>query len=232
MEEASIARTASLEAVADVESEPLGDEIGRIVDRASMTPGALTILTARTVDVSGRDGGARDRAAAAATRAAGVQLSYEGLRLTRQLVREDERWNEDDPLESNLALLVAEVMVSRGFFHLARTPVAPRAIEIVRRFSRNQLLEREFDAEPAELGPSLEEDVIELAVRAGATIGSEEVSPVLAEYAGDLARDLDVEPLPDPSDALAGVADTMETLLGAHRPAPAEDHSRAVDGSW
>lgn len=235
MEEASHARAASLEAVEDVESVPLGDEIGRIIDRASMTPGALTILTARTLGGGEADPEAgADAGAAAAKRAAGVQLSYEGLRLTRRLIREDDRWDAEDRSDSYVALLVAEVMVSRGFFNLARTEVAPTAIGIVRRFSRNQMLEREFGAGPDELEASLEVDVVQLAVEAGATVVSEEVPPALAEYAEELAHELDAVPLPEPDEALAGVPEAIEARLGAHGPAAAEDgdHSRAVDGSW
>lgn len=241
MEEASTARAASLEAVEDVESVPLGDEIRRVIDRAPMTPGALTILTARELgdgtaepdpDPDLDPGPDPDVEAAAARRAAGVQLSYEGLRLTRQLIREDHRWGADDPSDSHVALLVGEVMVSRGFFYLARTPVAPDAIEIVRRFSRNQMREREFDADAAELETSLEFDVIELAVAAGATVVTEDVPPAVEELAGELACELDTEPLPAPAEALEGVPERIETRLGAHSPAATEDHSRAVDGSW
>lgn len=224
MDEADRARIASRDAVEDVESVPLGDEIHRIIDLASMTPGALTILTAREL-------GGDDAEAAAAKRAAGVQLSYEGLRLTRQLVREQTRWDESDRTDSYVALLVAEVMVSRGFFHLAHTEVAPTAIDIVQRFSRNQLLERELGATDDELEASLEVDVIKLGIEAGATLVSEEVPPFLAEFGEELAAELDTEPLPEPDDALADVPSEIRSLLRAHSVTASEEFSQTANRS-
>jgi hypothetical protein len=220
MEEASDVRATALELTSDVESVPLGERIDALVADASMTPGALTILTARTL-------GGDDLAEAAATRAAGVQLSYDGLRLARSLVHEDAIWGEADRTDHYLELLVSEVLVSRGFYHLARTETAGTAIETVRRFARNQTRRERPDVEPEDVDSTLETDVIQLAVEAGATLVDSGPPAELAAYAEDLARNLNVTPLPEADVALDDVRADLRTIAANQATvdrSPSADH--------
>jgi len=108
MEEAEQARAAALEAVADIEPDGLRAVIDDHVASSSMLPGVLTILSARVVDGSADEH-------AVSRRAAGVQLIYEGLRVTRDLVA-TEPWadtDESDP-DDDLDVLAADVLVARG----------------------------------------------------------------------------------------------------------------------
>jgi len=130
-----------------------------------------------------------------AERAAGVQLIYEGLRLIRRLAGDDP-WTpvpgatDTDHTDENLAVLAADVLVSRGFYLLARTAAADRAVQTVRNFGRDQTLARSGaattagertdapDGEETTTDPdhSLEVDVLRLALVAGGTC-AESVSP-------------------------------------------------------
>lgn len=192
MDEAAATRRAALDAVSDVEPAGLRDRIDRQLDSESMVPGVVTILTARArtggggVPLTNTDG---TLSAPLARRAAGVQLIYDGLRLTRTLAQE-EPWtdpSQDDThsLEPDMAILVADVLVARGFYLLACTEAADRAVETVRTFGRDQTVRRQTD-EPA-LDRNLEADVLELAIVGGATVEGS-VSPGLRELAAELAE--------------------------------------------
>ncbi|PSQ29774.1 hypothetical protein BRD09_05945 [Halobacteriales archaeon SW_10_68_16] len=193
MEDAAAVRRAALDATADVEPAPLRERIGAHLDGGSMVPGVLTILAARAAG-DGASGPLADSDGTllepVATRAAGVQLIYEGLRLTRQL-SQDEPWTTGEKDDGDLAILVADVLVSRGFYLLARSEAADAAVTTVRAFGRDQSVRQETD--DASLDRNLEADVLELAVVAGATLDGS-VSPRLREYAASLANG---SPLPD-----------------------------------
>ncbi|MEA5388920.1 hypothetical protein VB779_19140 [Haloarculaceae archaeon H-GB11] len=163
MEEAAAIRRAALEAVEDVEPETLRERIeGHIAD-GSMAPGVLTILSARacrdTVTDAVPDG--------IAERGAGVQLIYDGLRLTRSLAREVPWTEGDGESVADLSILVADILVARGFYLLACTQAADSAVETVRAFGRDQTIRRATD--DTSLDENLEADVFELAVIAGTT---------------------------------------------------------------
>ncbi len=178
------------ELLADIEPVRLASELQDIVADGSMLPGVITVTTAEAL-------GGPQAAAGARPRAVGVQLSYEGLRLTRELIRQDDQYGAEDPTESYLALVAAEVMVARGFSELADTAVAGEAIEIVQRFSHNQTM----DYHGGSSGRSLEYDVIRLAVGAGANVVRESAPPWLDAEAERLAAEFDREPLPSAADA-------------------------------
>lgn len=206
MDEITHVNEALQESLADIEPDSFRERLGDVLDAVSLTPGVLTVRTARAIDPG-------VEAEVAAMRGAGVQLSYEGLRLTRSLIRA-EPWAEDGADTSHdIDLLAAEVLVARGFYHLSDTGVATDAVEIVRRFGRNQTHERRADG--PEIDRSLEVDVIDLAVRAGADLATGTVPPVLDSYGADLARELEAEPLPEPEDALPGVEERIATLVTA-----------------
>lgn len=191
MEEAAAVRRAASEATADVVPEELRETIEKYVDDGSFVPGVLTILSARSV--AGEDPDHLVR------RAAGVQLIYDGLRLTRRLAH-DNPWGERDVErdrldDANVAIIAADVLVARGFYLLARTEAADEAVAVVRAFGRDQTDRETAPAERiAELDSNLEADVLELAIIAGVAAGGENVDGV-TDLASDLAPE---EPHFDP----------------------------------
>jgi hypothetical protein len=224
MDEAARIRQAASDAVTDIEPAPLRDVIGDVLADASMAPGTLALLSARAVDESIRTEPVLDRAA-------GVQLIYEGLRLTRTLAH-DQPWADRPPAEHtepNMDVLAADVLVSRGFYLLARTEAADAAVETVQAFGRDQTLRREADPEDAlALDRNLETSVLELAVIAGTTAGEGTTTPGDAGQAGLLEFAADrgsaVEPpfpsaaefLPDSLDASAGSTPTDQSTTDDH----------------
>ncbi|WP_137287968.1 DUF7114 family protein [Natronorubrum halophilum] len=215
MEKADSCRRAASEAVADVEPPQLHDHIETTLEEASMLPGVLTIESAAAT-ADGSDGTAfeadrstsraptgdhqRDRDTdrsrsserefdGIATQAAGVQLIYEGLRLTRALAR-DEPWaametDRDDTTASDLEILAADILVARGFYLLARTDAAGKAVRTVQAFGRDQSRHGAVaDADESEresIDANLERDILELAVLTGAAaVGDAPSSRLLA----------------------------------------------------
>ena len=206
MDEAVRAREASRHEVRDITPTALRDVIRDLLAETSAVPGALTLLC---VDAGGRATGGADPDA----RAAGVQLIYQGLSLTRSLARDDPWSDADVPTEANMAVLAADVMVSRGFSLLARTEAADEAVATVRTFGRDET-ERRTNPD----GPSvnaLERDIFELAAVAGITAAGRSPSIDLREYAADLAGSLDGAPIPDAETVLTEqVVDLLESLAG------------------
>jgi hypothetical protein len=237
MEEAAAVRGAALDAVGDVEPDRLCDRIRERLEDGSMAPGVLTVLSARAVADRGPEDGAAVDADAVADRGAGVQLIYEGLRLTRALSR-DPPWERDAPLagdrdeertdggaasgasrassasdqrertdggdvavtdgvtagpavaadadDADMDILVADVMVARGFYLLARTEAAGEAVAVVRSFGGDQTRRR--TAGDDRLDGNLEADVFELAAVAGTTAAGGSVTEDLRAHVGALAR--------------------------------------------
>jgi hypothetical protein len=209
MEEAAAVRRAALAAVDDVDPARLRDRIEARLEPASMTPGVCTLVSASAAGCDGQLDAITDRAA-------GVQLIYEGLRLTRALAHDDP-WTNGDRDDADLDILIADILVSRGFYLLARTEAADAAVDVVRAFGTDQTVRRETD-DPT-LDRNLEADVLELAVVAGVTAAGIRPSPRLREYASDLAGDT----LP-PAETFAD-DDVVETLTSL-----AEADTTATDG--
>lgn len=187
MEDAAAVRRAALEAVGDVEPAELRATIEAHVGDGSTVPGVFTLYGVRAVadgssPVADGDGALAETVA---TRAAGVQLIYDGLRLTRRLVRADS-WATVDTEDADVDVLVADVLVARGFYLLARTEAAEAAVSVVRAFGRDQTVRRE--TADASLDQNLEADVLELAAVAGATVAGGTASPRLREHAAGLAE--------------------------------------------
>ena len=171
MDDAVLARRSAREALSDIEPEPLRGALDEWLATASMTPGAL-------------------------------QLIYEGLDLTRRLAH-DEPWadTDEDDIDADLDVLAADVLVSRGFYLLARTPAAERAVEVVRAFGRDQT-RREGETDP-DTDRNLEADVFELAVVTGVHAVDGDACEELLTYADELARGYEGE-LPAAGDLLGG----------------------------
>ncbi|GCF13910.1 hypothetical protein Harman_18450 [Haloarcula mannanilytica] len=207
MEEVAAVRRAALAAVDDVEPDRLHGRIDAHLDDASLAPGVLTLVSAgATSDPP------VDLADGVADRAAGVQLIYEGLSLTRQLAHDDP-WVNGDRDTADLDILIADILVSRGFYLLARTEAADAAVSVVRSFGHDQTVRRTTDDES--LDTALETDIMELAVVAGVTAAGIRPTPTLREYATDLA----VDGLPSNADLLGeDVADALRARVGAEQP--------------
>lgn len=180
MDEASHVRRAAREAVRDVDPDPFREAIEAVIDDGSMAPGVLVVLSARaTGEMAGVE--------TVANRAAGTQLIYEGLALTRTLAH-DPPW-DGDGIDADLDVLVADVLVARGFYLLARTEAADRAVETVRAFGRDQT-ERSSDSSADD---RLEADVFRLAAVAGTTAVGPVPSAACHEFVADLARSFEGE---------------------------------------
>lgn len=203
-------RRAARDAVADVEPSQLQAVIAETIDDASMTPAVLTVESAVAAD----PGADRD---AVARPAAGVQLIYEGLALTRRLARE-EPWDERRE-KSDLEILAADILVARGFYVLARTDAAGKAVRTVRAFGHDQTLREEPGADADALDANLERDVAELAVLAGAAAVG--VAPTRAQLAdaADVARGTAFPPA-------ERCARVLDGGIGA---SPADERSRGDD---
>jgi hypothetical protein len=185
MQDAVRAREAANDAISDIEPPELRASIETRLAVASMTPGVLTLVTARETDAE-TDPDATD------DRAAGVQLIYEGLRLTRSLAC-DEPWAEAaTPLveaDADLSVLAADVLVARGFYLLAKTDAAAAAVEVVRTFGRDQTLRNRDRTDVEALDQNLEKDVLELAITAGTITAGDGPPEKLLSYARDLTAD-------------------------------------------
>jgi hypothetical protein len=217
MDNAVRARRAARDALADVGPERLGEVLQSRLDDASMTPSVLTLVSARALDPSADP----DQVA---ERGAGVQLIYEGLRLTRTLAQ-DPPWAEGEgPAadRADLDILAADVLVSRGFYVLARTETAERAVEVVRAFGRDQTRRREAGADRETLDRNLEADVFALAVAAGTTAVGVDPGDELLTYAATLAEGTDGA-LPPPAALPDSTADRILALAGGDAAPPAAD---------
>jgi hypothetical protein len=218
MDDAVRAREAALEALADVEPSALRDVLQDRLADASMTPGVLALLSAQALDPGVAPSGIAERAA-------GVQLIYEGLRLTRSL-SQNEPWarlSETDlegDLRADLEIVAADVLVSRGFYLLARTEAAERAVETVRSFGADQTRAQSAgESEAAAFDRNLEADVFALGVVAGATAVGADTPDSLLAYAESLARSCDYEgDLPPAAVALPDAAgERIASLSGDDR---------------
>ena len=207
MEEVAAVRRAALAGVDDVEPERLHDRIAARLADASFAPGVLTLVA----EAAARGHHAAD---SDTDRAAGVQLIYEGLTLTRRLAHDDP-WTTGDRDAADLDILIADILVSRGFYLLARTEAAGAAVEVVREFGKDQTELRTTGND--DLDGNLEADICELAVVAGVTAAGHEPTAALRGVGADLAAD----GLPTAERLLSG--DIADRLAG-HDSQAAADH--------
>lgn len=221
MDETAHARAAFREGISDVTPDTLRTRLEEVLETASMTPGALTVLTATVLDES-------TEGDVAAQRGAGVQMSYEGLRLSRELIRTDP-WTNGDDSNGDMNAIAAEVLVARGFEYLAHTVVAGDVVDAVRRFGRDQTRREEPGVDRAALDSGLEADFVRIAITAGADIALGTVPDGIESFAEEVAADLGTEPLPEPDAALAGLSGRIVTAVASPEAAPKRDFSRSSE---
>ncbi|TQQ81624.1 DUF7114 family protein [Halonotius roseus] len=207
MDAAVRARTAARETVEDIEPPRLRAILLDRLAEASMAPGVLVVESAL-----GREPSLATEAVI--NRGVGVQLIYEGLRLTRSLAHE-EPWTTvaDSEIDADLEILAADILVSRGFYLLARTEVSDAAVETVRSFGRDQTHRREPGADTDTHDRNLEADIFVLAVRAGVTAVGDEPSESLIKFAAEAARSY--ETLPPAATVLTDSVRQRLTEVGA-----------------
>lgn len=211
-------------ATADIEPASFKAHLRGELGDVPLTPAALTVTSGHALDPSAP-------LDPLAERGVGVQLGYEGLRLTRDLI-EGDAWSDADAGSGpDLDVLAAEVFVARGIHLLTGTDIVDQAIEIVRRFGRNRAHERSGAVNARER--SLEADVISLAVNASAAEVLDTVPPSVDDYGTSLGSDLDTHPYPEPAVAVEGVAEAIAALPDGREPAIVDDggNSAAVDSS-
>ncbi len=201
---ATVVRETLEQSLADIEPPAFQSRLRTLLTDISLTPAVLTVRTAQALEPSIDE-------EACVLRGVGVQLTYEGLRLTRSILR-DQRW--DGGRESYyLDLLAAAVLVSRGYYYLADTGVSREAVEAARRFGRYQTYAQNGDLTEGEY--SLERDFVTLAVNTGADLALQTVPPSVTAYGENLARDIGSEPLAGHETALDGVEERITTLASA-----------------
>jgi len=218
MEDAARARAAAREAVDEISPPELRTVIDDRLAECSVIPGVLTLVSARAGGSGVGDPEGVER------RAAGVQLIYEGLRLTRTLVRDDP-WTPDPPpdIPADVDVVAADVMVARGFRLLARTDAAEKAVETVRAFGRDETDRRAGrGATPAEL----EANVFDLAAVAGATATREGTPRALRQYVVGLAHSHGDGPLGSVADVLPENLEGVMARVTDGADAAAEDAAR------
>lgn len=219
MEEVARARGAAHEAVDDITPARLRTVIDDRIAASSMLPGVLTILSARVV----RDGPGPSTDVEAhhdvEDLAAGVQLIYEGLRLTRSLVHDDP-WAGDAPpnVPADVDVLAADVLVARGFSLLAHTRAADAAVDTVQTFGRRET-DRQADRESA--ARTLEASVFDLAAVAGAAAVDADSPRSLRHYVVGLAQ-ARTRPLPPAAESLP---ETVEEVMRRVSAVPGTDES-------
>lgn len=242
MDRAARCRRAARDAVADVEPPRLHEVIADVLDDASMTPAVLTLESATAIDPS-------ISLETIAPRVAGVQLVYEGLRLTRTLAQTDP-WSPDgqptptsdrattDPTDgdtttdvtADLEILAADILVARGFYLLARTDAAEKAVHTVRAFGRDQTRRDDPGVEAADVDANLERDVLELAVRTGASVANADPRPDLLAVAADLADASDTDLLAAARVPRVGSSETPVATDGEGEPEGSGEAGSPGDG--
>lgn len=218
MDETAHTRAAFQEGINDITPMALRSRLEDVLAAASMTPGALAVLTATTLEESVEP----ERAA---NRGAGVQMSYEGLRLSRELIHTDP-WTNGDRDRADLNAVAAEVLVARGFEYLAHTGVAMDVVDAVRQFGTDQTY-RETDPEPEALDRELEADFVRIGLKAGIDIALDSIPETAGTVADELADELGQNPLPHADTALVGVEERITTAIASADTATAERFSRS-----
>lgn len=180
MDEAVRARTVAREAVDDITPRPLHELIDTRLEHAPVAPGIVTLVAAQAATQS-------EPPTDLDQRTAGVQLIYDGLRLIRTLARSNAWAEPQETPDADLEILGADVLVGRGFYLLARTQAAHKAVDTVQQFGRDET--NRTTGHPTS-DPALESDIFELAIIAGSTATGHEHPVGTRDFAVDLAATL------------------------------------------
>lgn len=211
MEEGPAVRSAVLQSLREVSPAPFSTRLERTLEGRPLTPGVLAVRTARAVDGT-------IALEAAAERGAAVQLTYEGLRLTRSIV-ETEPWPPSEEGDPDVDVVAAEVLVAKGLYKLSHSGVRGRIVQTIQRFGRS------LSRDDAAVETSLEADFVVFAIAAGADLAAPTVPPGLVEYARELAAEIEADPLPD-GPAIADVGEDVQRIVAAAEPG-VDDRSRS-----
>jgi hypothetical protein len=116
----------------DVGPEELRSYVRNELSEASLTPALLCLLSARA---TGKVPDARD--------AAGIQFVHAGLDATRRVLDDDSAWEDAgvEPVEEDMVLLAADVLVTVGFEYLLDSYEA--ATRVVNTFGSEKAREME-----------------------------------------------------------------------------------------
>ncbi len=200
----------------DIVPKPFNERLAGILADRPLTPAAATVATGLAIDRTAD----RDKLA---TLGIGVQLGYEGLRLTRRLIQQDSWLGTDRTTDEDIDILAAEVLVARGMNLLTRTGTVTQAVDVVKRFGQRAAFDRTETAGDG-LG-TLEMDIIKLAVDTGADAVLQSVPPPIASLGAELATRLDTDPIPEPEIALEGFQREVDQVYHLHEPPLVEDPS-------
>lgn len=170
-------------AISDIGPPPFRNRIDQRLGDSMMAAGLLTGLTAQALDRNAQP-------AELERRAVGVQLIYEGLNITRALVRSPP-WQDGRKSAADLKVLIAEVLIARGFSLLARTEASSVAIDVIRAFARDETIRRTRHGDSDYPDRTLEAAVFELAIVAGITATGATRPPGTRAFAVELAESMD-----------------------------------------
>lgn len=205
------ARRAVVAAITDVEPAALNERLESLLTEESVAPAALTFACGPT--------SMQTPGTPLAHRAAGVQLIYSGLRLTRALATTEPWTAVDTDSQADLDILAADVLVARGFDLLAQSPAAAHAVQTV------QTVAEAVGRRTASDSPSqLERAILELAVIAGTTVQHETPDRQLQQQVRAFARSHGY-PLPPADQLLAKLEDGtwLTEHASSETPAPSPD---------
>ncbi|MDX1748442.1 MAG: hypothetical protein R3324_21110 [Halobacteriales archaeon] len=216
MDEAARARAAAREAIDETVPERLREVIDHHLNGAPATPGALTLLAAQAADRE-YDAESLER------RAAGVQLIYDGLQLTRRLARTNPWGSKSDSTRdgADVEILAADVLVARGFYLLARTEAAGKAVETVQAFGRDETDRFSGRTSPDLDEHTLEADVFELAILAGTASTGPDIPAGVRSFAIDLARSFDPNEAGTPELISEPTVAALAAVVADREPSPA-----------
>ncbi len=153
--------------VAELEPPLLRDRTFECLADRSMGAGRVVRHAAATVGGHAPKGPLDDRVV-------GVQLIYVGLGLIRELAR-GQPWAHDVKDTGDLDVLVAEVLVAKGFSLLASTAAAPKAVETVQTLARSETSRLNCAAHRTPLEASIFELGVEAGVSAIETVSDEDL---------------------------------------------------------
>lgn len=192
-------------AVDDITPPSFRDHINRRLQESITVPGLLTRLAARAA-------GPDVQAEEIDHRVVGVQLIYEGLKLTRTLARFPP-WNDEQTDAANLEILVAEVLVARGFSLLARTEAVSEAVETVRTFGRDEMNRQIEGVDFRPPDRALEAAVFELGIVAGVTATGAQPPPEVHAFTAKLAESMDEKPASEAAELSDTEVEELNELL-------------------